>query len=297
MNHRAAVLISGMLIVVSVNATELTIASYNVENYVASNRVTSAGYREDYPKPEKAKDALRRVIRRINADVLVLEEMGPQSYLDELQRDLKSEGLDYPYSYLAEAADEVRHVALLSREPFVTVTVHRDLDFKYFETREIVKRGLLEAVIATEAGDVTLWGVHLKSRYTDRKDDPDSVKRRGGESTAIRNRILERFPQPAKARFLIMGDFNDVKRSAAVRYMKKRGSLVISRLLPAVDSRGDHWTYHYERTDTYSRVDHALVSPGLFAAVKDGVVRIEDGAEVEDASDHRPLVVTLVFGE
>lgn len=283
--------------VISVSASELTLATYNVENYTATSRMTAAGYRQDYPKSEKAKAALRQVIKRMDADVLVLQEMGPQPYLDELRRDLKSEGLDYPFSFLVEAGDDVRHVALLSKGPLPRVQAHTDLDFKYFETRETVKRGLLEATIATPAGEITLWSIHLKSRYEDRKDDPDSVKRRAGEATAIRNFILKQFPDPETSRFLIMGDFNDVKRSASVRYMKKRGRLIVTKLLPAKDSRGDHWTYHYQRTDTYSRVDHALVSPGLFDLVKGREARIFDGEDVESASDHRPLMVTLEFAE
>jgi len=279
------------------SGNELTFATYNVENYTATNRVTAVGYRRDYPKAEKAKAALRRVIKRMDVDVIVLQEMGPQSYLNELQRDLRSEGVDYPHVYLAEANDEVRHVAMLSKQPWLRVQTHTDLDFKYFEGREVVKRGLLEAVFETPKGEVTLWSMHLKSRYADRKDDPDSVKRRAGEATAIRNFILKRFPNPETARFLIMGDFNDVKRSASVRYMKKRGSLVLSRLLSARDSRGDHWTYHYQRTDTYSRVDHALVSPGLYDLVMGREARIFDGEDVETASDHRPLMVTLEFDD
>ena len=279
----------------SVAATDLTIATYNVKNYVAANRMIPDGYRKAYPKPEAAKQALRNVIRRLNADVLFLQEMGSAPYLDELIRDLKAEGLNYPHAFIAEGADKDRHVAILSREPLVSVQTHADLTFKYFDGVETVKRGLLEATIATPDGDVTLWSLHLKSRYTDRKDDPDSIKRRAGEAMAIRKFILKRFPNPEESRFIIMGDFNDVKRSAAVRYMKKRGKLTITKLLPAVDSRGEHWTYHYGRDDTYSRVDHVLISPGLFYAIKNGAARIEDGDDVRKASDHRPVSVTLEF--
>src|SRR3954464_14018242 len=79
----------------------LVIATYNVENYGPANRMTDGGYRTDYPKPEDEKRALRTVIRGLNADVLVMQEMGPQLYLDELRRDLKTEGLDYPHAALA----------------------------------------------------------------------------------------------------------------------------------------------------------------------------------------------------
>lgn len=73
-------------------AETLTLATYNVENYGPAKRVTEAGYRKDYPKPEAEKAALRTVLRGINADVLVLQEMGGAVYLEELRRDLKAEG-------------------------------------------------------------------------------------------------------------------------------------------------------------------------------------------------------------
>lgn len=86
-------------------AESLTVATYNIENYGPADRMTDAGFRKDYPKPEGEKRALRAVIRALNADILVLQEMGGQPYLDELRRDLKSEGLDYPHAALATAAE------------------------------------------------------------------------------------------------------------------------------------------------------------------------------------------------
>ena len=276
-------------------AETLTIATYNVENYGAANRMTEAGYRKDYPKPEAEKRALRQVIRGLNAEVLVLQEMGGQPYLDELRRDLKAEGLDYPHAALASASDADRHLAVLARRPLTGVATHTDLELKYFGTTEGVKRGLLEATIATDAGAVTLFVLHLKSRFTDRPDDPLSTTRRAGEATAIRDRVLRRFPTPADARFLIMGDCNDGKTSRAAAFLQKRGKTEISVLLPAADSRGELWTHLYRREETYTRVDHVFVSPGLKPSVKDSAARIYDGAGVREASDHRPVYVVLTL--
>ena len=281
------------LLVGGLRAESLTIATYNIENYVPANRVTEAGYRQEYPKPEAEKRALRAVIRGLNADVLVLQEMGGQPYLDELRRDLKVVGTDYPYAVLLEGPDADRHVALLSRRPLKAVVPHTDLEFSYFQGRERVKRGLLEVTIATAAGDVTLFGLHLKSRFTDRPDDPQSAQRRLGEATAIRDCVLLRVADPAKTRFLFLGDCNDPKNGKAVQRLQQRGKVEIASLLPAADSRGETWTHAYRKEDSYSGVDHILVSPALRPAVQGGVARIYDGPGVREASDHRPVVVTL----
>ena len=280
-------------IAVAGRAETLTIATYNIENYGPADRMTEAGFRKDYPKPEAEKAALRTVIRALGADVLVMQEMGGQPHLDELRRDLKAAGLDYPHHSLAAAADADRHVAILAKRPLKGVTTHADLTFTYFGAKETVKRGLLEATIATAAGDVTIFAVHLKSRFTDRPDDPMSAVPRAAEATAVRDRVLKRFPSPTDARFIVLGDCNDSRTSKAATFLQKRGKTEITVLLPAADSRGEAWTHAYRKEDSYSRVDHIFVSPGLRSAVQNGAARIHDGPGVREASDHRPVLVVF----
>lgn len=284
-----------LVLCASAQGETLTIATYNVENYVLTNRMTEAGYRQDYPKPESEKRALRLVILALGADVLVLQEMGPPAYLGELQRDLRTEGADYPHAAVATATDADRHVAILSKRPLLRVTTHAELEFSYFGGKEKVKRGLLEAAVAAAGGEITLFAVHLKSRFTDRAEDPGSAIRRAGEATAVRNHILRRFPAPAAARFVILGDCNDGKRSKALAFLQKRGKTPLAELLPASDSRGEAWTHMWRREELYSRVDHILVSAALAGAVDGGIARIYDGAGVREASDHRPVFVVLTL--
>lgn len=281
---------------VALRGETLTLATYNVENYGPADRMTEAGFRKGYPKPEPEKRAVRAVIRALGADVLVLQEMGDQPYLDELRRDLKSEGCEYPYAALASAGDVDRRVALLSRRPLKAVKTHTDLQFAYLGGRETVKRGLLEATIATADGELTIFALHLKSRLTERAEDPLSAVRRGAEATAIRDRILQRFPNPAEARFVVLGDCNDSRSSRALAALQKRGKTEIARLLPAFDSRGEAWTHAFRKEESYSRVDHILVSPGLVGAIEGGAAKIYDGPQVREASDHRPVLVVVREG-
>lgn len=282
-----------LLAVAWAQAETLRIATYNVENYGAADRVIAAGYRRDYPKPEIAKAALRAVIRAVAADVVILQEMGGPVYLDELRRDLRAEGLDYAFGQVLEADDEDRHLAVLARHQPRALESHADLTYRYRGGEGRLKRGLMEVTLATSAGEITIWGMHLKSRFTDHAADPQSARRRAGEATAIRDLILARNPDPKAARYVILGDFNDGRTSQAVRFMAKRGKTTIAELLPAADSRGETWTYAYRKEDTYQRVDHVMVSPGLAPWVTAGRAEICDVAETMSASDHRPVVVTL----
>jgi endonuclease/exonuclease/phosphatase family metal-dependent hydrolase len=217
-------------------AETITIATYNVENYVAANRVVDGVYRESYPKPEAAKAALRAVIKALDADMIALQEIGPRPYLEELRRDLKSDGVDYPYAEWLEAADAERHVAVLSRRPFKAVKGHADLSFAYFGATERVKRGLLEVRFETAGGEFALFIVHLKSRFTDRVDDVESAIRRAGEAEAVRDRVLAVFPDTAKSRFLILGDCNDGPGSRPLRALSARGKTTIGEILTRIEN-------------------------------------------------------------
>ncbi len=278
---------------VECRAETLTVATYNVENYTLADRMAEGVYRKAYPKPESEKAALRSVLRGLNADVVALQEMGGEAYLQELQRDLAHEGMNYPHAAVLDAADNDRHIAVLSRRPFAAVGRHADLKFNYLDGTETVKRGLLEVTVATEAGALTIFVLHLKSRFTDRADDPQSAERREKEAIAARDRVLKIFPEPAQARFIILGDFNDSRTSRPVRALLERGKTKIAEWLPAADGRGETWTYDFRREDSYSRVDHMLVSPGLLPAVRGRSARIYDAPETMQAGDHRPLVATL----
>lgn len=277
----------------AVGAGPLTVATYNIENYTLADRMVEGGRRKNYPKPEDEKTALRAVIRQLDAEVLALQEIGGELFLNELQRDLKREGVDYPHRAVLRADDEDRMIAVLSKRPFTKLTKHDEITFKYFDGVLKVKRGLLEVRVGTEGGEVALFVVHLKSRYTERPDDPSAALQRAGEATAIRDRVLKIFPQPAESQFLIVGDFNDGRTGRPVRAMLERGDTTITEWLPAADSRGHVWTHFFRRDDSYSRVDHVLVSPGLLPRVSGRIARIQDTVEVGEASDHRPVVVVV----
>ncbi len=271
----------------------ITVATYNVENYLVADRVVEGVYRPAYPKPETEKTALRQAIRAMSPDILALEEMGTRPFLEELQRDLKQEGVDYPYAEVLAAADPDRHVAVLSKLPFKEVRRHAQVPIKIAGRPAAVKRGVLEVTVATSAGDLTLFIVHLKSRRTEEPGDPEGAVRRLREAMAVRDLMLDHFPVPAGARFLLCGDWNDTPGSQPVATLVRRGDTAVGQILAAVDSHGVDWTHFYRRVNSHSRIDYILVSPGLEPVVVGGCARVYDGPEVGQASDHRPVFVRL----
>jgi endonuclease/exonuclease/phosphatase family metal-dependent hydrolase len=157
--------------------------------------------------------------------------------------------------------------------------------------RELVRRGVLEVVVALGAREVTLFLVHLKSRYTGDPADPFSAAQREGEAEAVRDLVLRRLPDPNTSRFVILGDCNDTPQSRPLRALARRGDTQIVTVLPVTDARGDGWTHYYRKEEVFSRVDYLMVSPGLRLVVEKAW--IHDSPAVRAASDHRPVLVRL----
>jgi endonuclease/exonuclease/phosphatase family metal-dependent hydrolase len=290
--HRAWMILL-LLAVPALAAAALTVATYNVENYTIADRMVEGVYRPAYPKPQKEKAALCHVVADIAPDILALCEMGKPEYLAEFQRELKQAGQDFPHAVVLEAADADRHVAVLAKVPFKEVRRHAAVPIKYFGEPDVVKRGVLEVIFATSEGDVSLFVIHLKSKFTERKDDPEGATRRALEAEAVRDLVLARYPDPAKAKFIIAGDWNDTRATRPVRALQKRGETLIGEIIEATDSRGQTWTQYYRKEDVYSRFDYLLVSPGLKPLVAGGRATVWDGAGTSEASDHRPVFMTL----
>jgi len=286
----------GLGLAVSASAA-LTVATYNVENYTIADRMVDGVYRPAYPKPEKEKAALWQVVAGIAPDVLAVCEMGKPEFLAEFQRELKQAGQDYPHTVVLEAADTDRHVAVLSKVPFKEVRRHVGVPIMYFGRADVVKRGVLEVIFATSEGDFSMFVIHLKSKYTERKDDPEAATRRALEAEAVRDLVLSRYPDPAKAKFIICGDWNDTRTTRPVRALQKRGETEIGEILDAADSRGEAWTHYYRKEGTYSRIDYLLVSRGLKPLVTGGRATVWDGPGTTEASDHRAVFVSLQLNQ
>lgn len=285
------------LLLTSVGFAELEkvrIATYNLDNYLVMDRHVGARWRPAYPKPENEKQIVRQVIQEVDPDILVLQEMGTVDFLEELRSDLSNEGQHYSYAIHMAGIDPDRHLAVLSKLPPKDVVKHKDLNFKYFEGRKKVKRGMLETTFKLEDGcDFTVFAVHLKSRYEETKEDRLSAMRRTREAEACRNRIIERTRDQGRMHYLLAGDYNDHPNSAAMRRFYSKGKLQIGSLVPATDSRGEVWTYYYEKEARYELVDGFIASREILPHVKTGSGRIAGFAGVMTASDHRMVYVDL----
>lgn len=277
---------------VLLTAETIRVATFNVKNYLVTDRMVDGTFYRDYPKPEADKTLLRATIKKGAADILALQEMGSVPFLKELQDDLKADGVAYPYSVVIEAVDPERHTAILSKLPFDKVVSNDHLRFKYFGKNENVKRGLLEVHFSTNKTSWILFNLHLKSRLTNRREDPQSFYFRQGEARAIANYIDQSYPLSQKPFYLITGDLNDTTRSKTIKTLCGHRKRPRAQLINCFDSDNEAWTYHYYKEDTYYRFDYFIASTALKDRVKNNRGFIIKG---DQGSDHRMVYIDLVF--
>lgn len=273
------------------------VATYNVRNYLTMDRLVDGSWRPEYPKPESEKRVVRDTILAIRPDLIALQEIGEKAHLLELRRDLSSQGLDYSGMAWLEAHDSERHLAALwIGDLDVQVVEHPNLPIRYMGEIDFVKRGMLELKVNSPNGPWSLFNLHLKSKYTTVKSDPLSSKRRTLEGRAARDRILEVYPRPYEARYLIVGDLNDSPISGAVRAFLQKGERVLSLPIECSDDLGSRWTHYYRKEDSYSRIDYILRSPGWGDALNGVRGYVDRRSNYYEGSDHRLVWVDLPVG-
>lgn len=288
-----------LLVILSLNVfgeESIRIASYNLRNYLIMDRLVEGKWTKNYPKPESEKFVIQKNILEVHPDILVIQEIGGQPFLNELKEDLNELGLDYPYAFLMRGADTTRFTAVLSFLKPRYVKEHKDLTYRYFDRRHFVKRGMLELGFIHEI-PFTIFSVHLKSRYTSDKRDPLSAQWRLLEAESCRNRIIKRIDQASIENYIIAGDFNDNPNSAPMRRFYKKGGKLLGKHLMAKDSRGESWTHLYNKEKVYSMVDGFVVSPSLMPFVQGGFASILDGEAFYQGSDHRLVYFDLIYTE
>ncbi|MBC2607468.1 endonuclease/exonuclease/phosphatase family protein [Pelagicoccus albus] len=283
---------------ISLSATygepRLRVATYNLRNYLCMDRVVEGEFRVDYPKPEAEKERIRQTILSVRPDILVVQEIGGDAMLEELQLDLAREGLRYHHRYVLVADDSTRMLGALWKEELQVQPVpHVDLEFSLFGEQRKVKRGLLELQISAPGQELlSLFTLHLKSKYTSDKRDYQSEERRAREAEAARDRILDRCPNFSESRLLLMGDLNDYRSSAPLRRFLSKGDEQLFSILEAKDESGLVWTHFYRKDAAYTLIDYILVSPGFEEtyAPRSG---IHQDPDFFAGSDHRLVWVDL----
>ena len=260
--------------------------------------MVSGKWQRNYPKPEKEKRALRTTINLTQPHILAIQEIGKRPFLNELWQDLNvTNGVKFHHSAWMPSTNpqEERHLAILSQIPFKQVRFHSDLEFKYFEGVSSPSRGLLEIEFEINGVSWSMFNLHLKSKWTERDDDPQAADLREKEARVIRDYIRQIYPPETNPVHLVVGDFNDFKNTAPIRRFQKVNKTILHHMLPCQDTMGYFWTHYYKKQDSYDRLDYLFASPLMFENYIHGSARVNDSLRCLEGSDHRMVYADFEF--
>ena len=273
---------------------EIVVASYNVENYLLIDRRKHGAVIKDAPKPEQEIAAVVKVLGQIRADIVGLIEIGDESMLDDLQKRLRTAGLDYSHREWVKGADERRHICLLSKFPIVERNSRDDVRFELDGKTLRMNRGILDVTVEVNPDyRLRLVGAHLKSRRVVPEYDQNLM--RAKEAWSLREHIDKILAAAPDTNLLLFGDLNDTKNQYPIReIIGWKGAPNHMMDLWLHDSRGEHWTYYWKAADEYSRVDYLLASPALVKEVIAEKCGINDSPYWNEASDHRAIYAVIL---
>ena len=260
------------------------VCTWNVRNYSVAGRRINGKYVQA-PKPEFEKKHLRNVLKKINPDVLMIQEMGDMEFLRELQSDLARDGLKYPYVALTRY-DAPSRLAILSKIKPAQVFDCCDIKFKFRGDNRFSPRGTLGMAFYSNGVRWYSFATHLKSAQGARKSDENFTPFRFAEMKAIDTRIANEI---GKNKPIIMGgDFNQEPTSSLLKNLKK----LKLQLLEQSDSSGKSHSYFWSKKNIYFMYDFFLVSDKMKNYISSKATIFDAGFI---ASDHRPIYVDLDF--
>ena len=257
----------------------LRVCTWNIHNYNVSNRRVNGVWRS-YPKPESERDAVCAALKAIDADIVLLQEMGDKTYLEDLLARLKKAGADYEFAAVSKF-DSPSRLAILSKIAPQKVFDFSDTAFFFDGQNRYSPRGALGIEVRAANLQLLAFSVHLKSKVNARKGDEKFTPFRHAELRAISARI--RSAAKKNSKILVAGDFNDEPAKPLLRNAKA------FELVEQADSRGLAYTYHWAKRDLFFKYDFFLAANLRPPEISKAFVV----SGTQKASDHRPVYVDI----
>ena len=235
-------------------------------------------------------------LRRANADVVALQEVGEEQQLERLANDLADLGYGAPV--IGTPDKRGIRVAILSRLPILwsQVHTHKTLPFprfiegdpEPFGDRIPLRRGIVHVRVDTpDLGEVDVMTMHFKSnlpvpmRTPDGRDIIDvtprglaesalrSLVQRAAEAVYVRGLVDDVFRALPDHAICVLGDLNDHFDSLPVRIVRGLGEPSKEMLGSVSELLAPDRRYSCLHGNNKTLIDHVLVSERLFRAARD----------------------------
>ena len=294
-------------------AQDVTVATFNAEflnrsrvhiKYGVQFDISRASKKEqkywgkEENRTEKLQEAsanVAQLIKRMNADILTLTEVGDREDLQVLLDELKKIGVDYPHWEVCDCKDSFtqQHVAVFSKYPIKEVWPQLEGRTIYLEELDGdsegetgISKGMM-VTVTIDQQEVDVFVLHLKSE----RGGFDSDAKRIAQASIARRSIVKQINKGRKV--IVTGDLNAEKGSPAL-YRIRGFDDIYEELIQTghsayFENTDVRWTYNYKgQTD---QIDHILISPGLTSkkGIKTSILETGD----DKISDHNPVIVKL----
>lgn len=236
-----------------------------------------------------------KVLKEMDPDIAILPEVENKAILD----DLNAKQLGGAYTTAITETNDFRglDIGVLSKIPIVDLVSHKDDSFKRLDLvggqSYKYSRDAVEVRFKFNTRSLVLFGVHYRSKGdgSAETDDKDKRMAEAQHTRALADAITKDAPNTA---ILILGDFNDLPASPPVTWTlqgdpKNSPKIPFSASTDAV-TEADRYTFVYQGVEEL--IDYQMANKLLAGMLDTGSVQIRHDQDVEDASDHYPLMAT-----
>lgn len=200
--------------------TSVVVGSYNVKNMFAQEDIQPGS--RTRPKDEFSMEAVNRVLRKTDADVVSLQELSSEKTLRTF---MKNHGLDEVYPHVAFVpgnSERGINIGIISKYPIENVVTHKDTEFPLADGSGNTKfsRDFLRADIDMDGkpgAEVTVYNTHSKSRLPAKPGEINEDLQRLSEAQAMRNIALEEMKPFPNRVYALTGDMNDNTDDASLQ--------------------------------------------------------------------------------
>ncbi len=248
-------------------------------------------------KLKEASSNVAQMIKRTNADIITLTEVGNADDIAVLVSELNNIGVSYDHWEVCECTDSFtgQHVAVLSKFPLKEVwpqitgrAIYLEETDGDSENETGISKGL-KATATINEKDIDIFVFHLKSE----RGGYDSDAQRLAQASIARRAIIKQLIEGRKV--IVTGDLNSEKRSKSIYRIRGFDDLYEELIQTGnsdyFENTDVRWTYNYRGEP--EQIDHILVSPGLTSrsGIKTSILETND----DKVSDHNPVIVKLTL--
>ena len=275
-----------------VEPVPVRVLTWNVRNLfnavIDSPDISPAAEQEDMPTPAQYEGklaAVAAVIQNLSPDICMLQEVENQNVLNDLAQKVGT----YQFRHVSQGRDPRGiDVAIMSRLPIDRIVSHVTDQFQSPATGQSYSfaRDVLEAHFTVAGRQLRLFGVHLKAGV-----DPSDDDKRLAEATHLRALLMQHQTSDPASLLIVLGDFNSVPGSPPIQTLIGEPP---DQLASATASLPPADRYSVTFFGNPRLFDDQLIDPEAAAVLDPASVRIQHGSEVNQASDHDPVVATYV---